>query len=437
MLALTVVQSVSAQTYTTLYRFNSARIYSEVLVSGNCLYGTTWQGGNNGDGSIFRLNTDGSGFTNLYNFPYVNYPYSVDSPFAGLALSASTLYGTAGMSDATPYNDAIFAINTNGSNYTNLYFFPANYLYGSGTVVTVSSSLVLQGDTLYGQSVSSGKWDEGCVFSINTNGAFSDLHDFPPANTLPDYQGSVAVSGNALFGATSTGGGAGVGCVYSMSTNGSNFNVLYNFTNGVDGASPGGGVILSAGVLYGTTISGGSGGGGTVFSIKTNGAVFKIIHSFTNLDGEAPLCRLVLSDNTLYGTTDYGGISNAGTIFSVNTDGSGFTLLHSFTDDADGVNPAAGVTICGNILYGTTANNQSGHAVVYKLTLPLRLNINVAGTNVVLTWNTNVAGLNLQYTRGLSPPIWQAMTSVPVISNNLYTVVAPMCATQQYFRLQQ
>lgn len=446
-LALTVVQSVSAQMYTTLFRFtnspgthgggrgstnpppttNTAQIFGELVVSGNCLYGTTYNGGAYQDGSVFRLNTDGSGFTNLYSFSNTNLLYSPLGPAAGLTLVGATLYGTTtGNVEVNPGSvsgTSVFSIGTNGSDYTEIYL-------GVGDVL---GSLVQQGDTLYGQSFSGGEYNEGIVFSVNTNGTFTDLYS---SQAAPFQYGSLslAVSGVMLFGTMGAGGVSNTGCIYSINTNGSNFNILYSFTNGGDGNGPNG-VILSDGILYGTAGGGGSGGGGTVYSINTNGSGFKTIHSFTNLDGEGPACRLLLSGNTLYGTTFRGGISNVGAVFSVNTDGSEFTVLHNFTDDADGNFPYAGVTLSSNVLYGTTLDEVSDNAVIYKLVLPLRLNISLAGSNVVLTWPTNFGAATLQSTCSLVLPSWQTVSNVPTIVNNVYTVTNPVGVSQRYFRL--
>jgi uncharacterized repeat protein (TIGR03803 family) len=76
-----------------------------LILSGNTLYGTTYHGGSSGNGTVFKINTDGSDFTTLYSFTalssiYYNYNfYNVNSdganPEGGLILSGNTLYGTA------------------------------------------------------------------------------------------------------------------------------------------------------------------------------------------------------------------------------------------------------------------------------------------------------------------------------------------------------
>ena len=55
------------------------------------MYGTTAYGGASGDGTIFRLNTDGTGFTTLYNFSNGS---DGAGPNTTLVLAGNTLYGT-------------------------------------------------------------------------------------------------------------------------------------------------------------------------------------------------------------------------------------------------------------------------------------------------------------------------------------------------------
>src|SRR6266581_4271367 len=77
---------VTAQTFTTLYSFtasstNSSGVYTNsdgagpvagliTNSTGDTLYGTTSGGGTSGNGTVFAVNTDGSGFTNLHSFNY-------------------------------------------------------------------------------------------------------------------------------------------------------------------------------------------------------------------------------------------------------------------------------------------------------------------------------------------------------------------------------
>src|SRR5450759_4758581 len=97
---------VTAQTFTTLHSFtllnnstnsDGARPYAGLILSGNTLYGTAFQGGSSGNGTVFSVNTNGAGFTNLHSFTAAPGPLYTNSDGAflqaGLILSGNTLYG--------------------------------------------------------------------------------------------------------------------------------------------------------------------------------------------------------------------------------------------------------------------------------------------------------------------------------------------------------
>src|SRR5262252_812866 len=67
---------------------------ADLILSGDTLYGTAVGGGGLfGGGTVFKVNTDGSGFTNLLTFTnsYFNQGYN---PYGKLLLIGDTLYGT-------------------------------------------------------------------------------------------------------------------------------------------------------------------------------------------------------------------------------------------------------------------------------------------------------------------------------------------------------
>src|SRR5258707_7983031 len=65
---------VRAQTFTTLHNFNFAdsdgiNPYAGLILSSNTLFGTTAGGGSSGNGTVFKVNTDGTGFATVHSFP--------------------------------------------------------------------------------------------------------------------------------------------------------------------------------------------------------------------------------------------------------------------------------------------------------------------------------------------------------------------------------
>jgi uncharacterized repeat protein (TIGR03803 family) len=262
--------------------------------------------------------------------------------------------------------------------------------------------LALSGSTLYGTTTAGGAGANGTVFSLSTNGAtFAVLHDFsaPDSNTGTNTDGALPfggliLSGNTLYGTASAGGAGGAGVVFTMNTSGGGFTTLHDFTpldplmaTNTDGAFPSSGLVLSNGILYGTTLAGGTGGKGAIFSIGTNGLGFAVLHSFsatdpltgTNLDGASPCAPLVMSGGSLYGTASAGGASASGTVFSINSNGTQFRMIYAFTamdpvtgTNRDGAFPVAGLLPLGNSLYGTAfGGGPGGEGTVFSLSLPV------------------------------------------------------------------
>ena len=355
--------------FTNLYYFTNgvdgSTPVANLALSGDTLYGTTSAGGTNfpGYGTVFKLNTDGTGFTNLYEF---SQGVGGTQPAAGLLLSGSALYGTT-VHTSGGAGGTVFKLGTNGTGFTVI----ANGSDGA----TPQGGLVLLGDSFYGTTSAGGANDAGTVFRIGTNGTgFTTLHTFPTASYYTNSDGAnplgnLASSGGVLYGATEFGGTFGVGTIFRLNTDGTAFTNLYNFTNGLDGGEPAAGLVLSGSTLYGTAVPTGGALGGTVFKINTDGSGYSHLHDFsllafgTNSDGNNPLSGLTLGGDTLYGTTYYGGPGGAGTLFKINTNGMDFTVLYFFntvardsSNSVDGANPVGGLTLSGDTLYGTTSS---------------------------------------------------------------------------------
>jgi uncharacterized repeat protein (TIGR03803 family) len=454
-LGLLLADRVTAQNFMTLYSFTEASGYPPVnsdganpiaglILSGNTLYGTAFLGGSSGWGTVFSLNTNGTSFTNLHSLTSGS---EGAKPYAGLILSGNTLYGTTvdgGNSNA----GTVFAVNTDGSGFTNLHSFTANPgpLYTNSDGAHPVAGLVLSGNALYGTSQSGGSLRYGTLFTVNTDGTgFTNLHTFTRNSDGASPQAGLILSGNTLYGTTASGGSSDNGTVFAINTDGTGFTNLHGFAGYPSaGAGSYAVLILSGNTLYGTTMFGGSSDNGTVFAVNTDGAGFTTLHNFTaasggfppvNSDGVNPRAGLILSDNTLYGTAHGGGSSGHGTVFAVNTDGTGFTTLYSFTalnnsTNSDGANPIAGLILSGNTLYGTARDGgSSGWGTVFSLSLPPpQLTIIPSGANVILTWPTNAAGFTLQSAPAFSSTFTNILGATSPYTNEI-------TGPQKYFRL--
>src|SRR5882724_4689460 len=181
-LGLILTGQGTAQTFTNLYSFTGGSDggvpYASLVLSGNTLYGTASGGGSSGNGTVFAVNTDGSGFTNLYGFTGGN---DGSAPYAGLILSSNTLYGTTAFGGSSG-NGTVFAVNTDGSGFTNLYGFT-----GGNDGGAPAASLILSSNTLYGTASGGGGSGNGTVFAVNTDGSgFTNLYGFTGGNVVGD-----------------------------------------------------------------------------------------------------------------------------------------------------------------------------------------------------------------------------------------------------------
>jgi uncharacterized repeat protein (TIGR03803 family) len=189
---LILTTQVTAQTFTILYNFTATSVtfpytnsdgagsYAGLILSGDTLYGTAGGGGSSGNGTVFKVNTDGTDFTNLHSFTArVNSTNSDGSgPSAGLILSGNTLYGTAG-SGGSSGNGTVFKVNTDGTGFTNLHSFTARINSTNSDGAYLTAGLILLGNTLYGTAAHGGSSGNGTVFKVNTDGTgFTVLHTF-------------------------------------------------------------------------------------------------------------------------------------------------------------------------------------------------------------------------------------------------------------------
>ena len=307
-----------------------------LVLSGNTLYGTAEQGGTNANGTIFQASVDGSTFSTLRSFPpyFTGQQAAVTNnegahPQAGLVLCSNALFGAAAYGGSWDQG-TVFRISTDGSGFTNLHNFTdtrqdySDNAYTNYDGINPFYGLVAGDNVLYGTTKAGGRWGNGIVFRMNVDGnGFTNLHSFGGADG--SNPNALVLVGDNLYG-TSGGTGIGSGTVFALHTNGTGFVVLHTFTgSGADGASPVG-LTYSGSTLYGATGYGGDWGGGCVFKVNMDGTGYATLYSFTaasgsapytNSDGYRPVGALVVSGTTLFGTASLGGTNGSGVIFSI------------------------------------------------------------------------------------------------------------------------
>jgi uncharacterized repeat protein (TIGR03803 family) len=257
------VYQLSGATLSSIYVFpgtQTATPYASMIVgSDGLLYGTTYAGGDNDDGSIFKITTAGS-LTTLHSF-----------------------------STTTGYN-------------------PCGQL--------------LQGadGNFYGTTYQGGANNVGTIFKLTASGTYSTLHAFDTTDGAQSCNGLVqGVDGN-LYGSTSGGGATytnclttGCGTIFKITPTGT-FTLLHSLNGSTDGANPAGTLAVgSDGNFYGATVWGGDYsqcgvGCGILFEVTPTGT-YTNLHSFAALsDGAGPNeGPIQANDGNLYGTTQFGG----------------------------------------------------------------------------------------------------------------------------------
>jgi len=128
--------------------------------------------------------------------------------------------------------------------------------------VTRNSAGSLFGTTYIGGSIKGNfRALDGCgvVFEVDATGKESVVYTFPSDGKhgeSPYYAGVIRDPAGNLYGTTQSGGIANNGVVFNLDQT-CKQTVLYAFTGGMEGFSPGGGLVRdSAGNLYGTTTEG-------------------------------------------------------------------------------------------------------------------------------------------------------------------------------------
>ncbi len=306
------------------------------------LYGTISLGGPAGcsagcttpyppDGSVFRLNADGSGYTTLRWFDPADGPYG---PAGRLVESGGVLYGTLSAGGAHA-GGGIFRMDLTGANSVILHQFQPST---DGSIPVAGLTLGSDG-LLYGTTSEGGPLGGGTAFRLNSaGGGFEVLHAFDATDAYGGRRiesalvqvGARRFVGTASVGGAYSGGGFGGGIAYSLdvSTSPATFAVLRSFEDccvNPTGSYPRGRLTAGAGGwLYGVNSSGGPAGGqGTVYAIGPAGA-FRPLHAFTTTDGSSPLGGLTLAaDGSLYGMAREGGDFDGGVLFRLQLDSDG------------------------------------------------------------------------------------------------------------------
>jgi len=346
---LTFIPSWNASAQTLIHAFDlpPANPNGELVESGGFLYGTTFSGGANHVGTIFRVDRTTGTVATAASFDGANGA----KPRAGLLAHGGSLYGTTtggGASDS----GAVFRFDPPTGALTVV----ASFNLKNGAAP--QAGLIVSGSFLYGMT-------SGNVFRIDlATGALTPVAWFEP------YYGSsgsrLLESGGYFYGTTRAGGEYGLGSVFRVDPSTGNLETVVSFHPDINGRDPFGGLVEFEGSLYGTTTIGGAHNRGIVFRIDPATGSLTRLSSFSAATGERPSGTLIRRGGSLYGTTSGGGSNETGTVFRVDPSTGVISTLASF-DASSGAYPNSGLMESDGSLFGvTTAGGSSGLGTVFR-----------------------------------------------------------------------
>lgn len=354
--------------------------------SGN-FYGTTYQGGSCGAGTVFEVSSAGEE-TVLHNFCLGG---DGGYPFGGVILDSSgNIYGTTEGGGSTDCGTVFELKHESNGEWSK----GVLHVFGGPDGEHPFAGLIMDAaGNLYGTTAMGGARVAlgGVAFEISSSRTYSVLHSFCSLSGCADGQlpfGGLTMDrrGN-LYGTTSAGGANGLGTVFELSKSGGGWTetVLHSFAGGnSDGAYPMYGSLTlgtragkkKESSIFGVTTQGGASNKGTAFEIVTSttttSPTYTVLHSFgTRSGGASPFGTLVNVEGRLFGTTAFKGSSCCGTVFELTQKNKTWveTVLYSFTGGGDGGSPYSGLVAdsSGNLYGVANSGGRSTYGVVFKV----------------------------------------------------------------------
>lgn len=227
-------------------------------------------------------------------------------------------------------------------------------------VLQLGAAWIAFGQTrIYGAlNPSSGEAKTGGYYSINADGTGFIEKEFDPNpidGSLPLGE-ILKGSDGRLYGTAEQGGDFGKGVLYSVKTDGTDYKIVHYFGSVTDdGSNPNGKIVqLATGEIIGSTLVGGPDNRGTIYKIKTDGTGYQVLTSFNgSTTGGLPYGGVMLASNgKIYGTLSTGGNGTAGGVYTINTNGTGFSFMLKF-NTGGGVPNAGLIEASDGLLYGT------------------------------------------------------------------------------------
>ena len=228
-----------------------------------------------------------------------------------------------------------------------------------------ASTLTLIGNTLYGTTERGGSGQNGVIFAVNTDGSnFTLLHQFFGPDGSNPIGPLVSGPNGILYGITGAGGpgfpGQNPGVLFSIGLNGK-YTILHKFSES-NGENPNTLVMTPSGILVGGTNIGGPTdpnycpqGCGVVFSFDPSTSQYSVLKSYVGGTGGDPYIGSAGPDDTIYGNDE--------DLFSITLSGN-YQVLAISNFYISGNTPASGPILAPNgKIFGTYTQSLGGGTV--------------------------------------------------------------------------
>jgi uncharacterized repeat protein (TIGR03803 family) len=277
-------------------------------------YGTTFYGGANNMGCIFKTRSDGTGIVNVHSFD----AQGGNSPYGGLTEAQNgRLYGLT-YAGGSANSGVLYEFDPVEEKYNRKADFT-----GSNGILPAGELIQAEDGCIYGLAVRGGDQDRGTLFRYDiARNKLTKLWDFKNADGIFPYGGIIETAPGVFYGMTSEGGAYNKGTIFKFTLADSNLVPVAAFDSVNTGYGPRGSLIEYHGRLFGLTYGGGSNKNGVLFEYDpSTGSLTKRV-DFENITrGRYPYGSLTVGmNNKLYGITFMGGVNGDGVIFEYDPD---------------------------------------------------------------------------------------------------------------------
>lgn len=297
-------------------------------------YGVTYDGGDNGLGTIFKTDTTGLNYGLLDTFEIVYDGRNGQKP--QLLEVNGVFYGVIGYGGE---NSGGVLFEFNPSN--NAYLVKHHFSDSTGTRPECHLLLGSNGK-IYGTTIGGGSYNRGTLFEYNilTDSLTRKISFYAEIGANPNGKIIESTPG-IIHGLCRSGGEYNDGVLYEYSMASNTIVVLDDFNEIVNGRYPTGGLMkANNGKLYGLCTYGGLNNYGTLFEFDFTTDSIKNKYDLNLIDGRNPNGNFIQAANgKLYATTNSGGSatgSGRGTIIEYDIAQDKFSKLLTFSSFSSG-----------------------------------------------------------------------------------------------------